>query len=636
MARNNEDNERYRTFARRALVLGGGKALLLSALVGRMYYLQVLEADRYATLAEENRINLKLLAPRRGRIFDRFGLPIAANQQNFRVVLLRENTDDSEATLASLGEIIELKEHEFKRVRREIERKRAFVPITVRENLSWEELARVELHIPNLPGISIEVGETRSYPYGASLAHVLGYVAAVSEQELTGDRLLELPGFHIGKNGIERQYDQVLRGKAGTSQVEVNAYGRVIRELSRSEGDPGRDLVLTLDVGLQTFVHQRLMSERSAAAVVLDIETGDVLALSSVPSFDPAAFSIGLSSQQWNDLVGDPLHPLINKAVSGTFAPGSTFKMAVALAALEMGISPGERAFCPGFKKLGRSRFHCWKKYGHGWLDMRGGIQQSCDVYFYELAQKVGIDRISDAAMRLGLGERVGLDLPHERGGTIPTRAWKLATIGEAWQGGETLVTAIGQGFVLTTPLQLAVMTARLASGRRVTPRLTRGFLGDVGGDAEGTAGAGEEIGAPTFEAMGFKEAHLKTIHEAMDAVSNHPRGTAYRYRIEEEELQLAGKTGTAQVRRISLAERSTGVLKNEELPWRYRDHGLFVSFAPVQRPRYACAVVAEHGGGSKAAAPIARDILLEAQRRRSAERPAVPLIAGAPSAREA
>jgi penicillin-binding protein 2 len=495
MARNNEDNERYRTFARRALVLGGGQALLLSALVGRMYYLQVLEADRYATLADENRINLKLLAPRRGRIFDRFGLPIAANQQNFRIVLLRENTDDSEATLASLGEIIELKEHELKRVRREIGRKRAFVPITVRENLSWEELARVELHIPNLPGISIEVGQTRSYPYGPSLAHVLGYVAAVSEQELTGDRLLELPGFRIGKNGIERQYDQTLRGKAGTSQVEVNAYGRVIRELTRSEGDPGRDLVLTLDVGLQTFVHQRLMSERSAAAVVLDIETGDVLALSSVPSFDPSAFSIGLTNQQWNDLVGDPLHPLINKAVSGTFAPGSTFKMAVALAALEMGISPGERAFCPGFKKLGRSRFHCWKKYGHGWLDMRGGIQQSCDVYFYELAQKVGIDRISDAAMRLGLGERVGIDLPHERAGTIPTRAWKLATIGEPWQGGETLVTAIGQGFVLTTPLQLAVMTARLASGRRVTRA--------GGGERTDLRGLGFQGGAPQDHSRG-------------------------------------------------------------------------------------------------------------------------------------
>jgi penicillin-binding protein 2 len=626
MARNNEDNERYRIFTRRALLLGGGQVALLSALVGRMYYLQVLEADRYATLAEENRINLKLLAPRRGRIFDRFGVPLAANQQNFRVMLLRENTDDLEATLAALGQIVEVKEHELKRVHREIGRKRAFVPITVRENLSWEELARVELHSPNLPGISIEVGETRRYPYGASMAHVLGYVAAVSEQELTGDRLLELPGFRIGKNGIERQYDHLLRGKAGTSQVEVNAYGRIIRELSRSEGEPGREPVLTLDVGLQNFVHQRLMSERSAAAVVLDIETGDVLALTSVPSFDPSAFNIGLTSEQWSALIGDPLHPLTNKSVSGTFAPGSTFKMTVALAALEMGIGADQRAFCPGFKKLGRSRFHCWKKYGHGWLDMRGGIQQSCDVYFYELAFKVGIDRISDMAKRLGLGVEVGIDLPHERAGTVPTRAWKLATIGEPWQGGETLVTGIGQGFLLTTPLQLAVMTARLASGRQVTPRLTRGFLGD----GESKAAPAE----PVFEPLGVKDANLTVIHEAMDAVSNHPRGTAYRYRIEEEEQQLAGKTGTAQVRRISLAERSTGVLKNEDMPWRFRDHGLFVCFAPVQQPRYACAVVVEHGGGSGAAAPVARDIVLEAQRLRSAERPVVPLIAVAPAPR--
>ena len=621
MAQSYEENERFKLFTRRTLLLAGGQAALLSALVGRMYYLQVLESDRYVTLAEENRINIKLLAPPRGRIVDRFGLPLAANDQDFRVMLVRERTDDLEKTLAALGRVIHLTENDLDRVLREAKRKRGFVPITVKANLSWEEVARVEVNSPELPGISIEVGEIRDYPYSRSLSHVLGYVAAVSEKELTGDPLLELPGFRIGKNGIERQYDQLLRGQAGTSQIEVNAYGRVIRELSRNEGDPGEELVLTLDAGLQSFVHQRLMSEQSAAAVVLDIASGDVLALSSVPSYDPEAFSIGISSKEWNSLINDPLHPLTNKSINGTFAPGSTFKMLVALAAMEAGIKPDHEVYCPGFMKLGRSRFHCWKKHGHGTLNMVEGIQHSCDIYFYDIARRAGIDKISEMAFRFGLGEKVGIDLPHERGGTIPTRDWKLANIGEPWQGGETLVTAIGQGFVLTTPLQLAVMAARLASGKKVLPRLTRGVRSEpIQGPEAPPAG---------FESMELSEQHLAVIHKAMDMVSNHPRGTAYKYRIEREDQALAGKTGTSQVRRITLAERAKGVSKNEDLPWRYRDHGLFVCFAPVEKPRYACAVVVEHGGGSKSAAPIARDIMIETQRRDPSIHPGVPLAAG-------
>ncbi|HMB78247.1 MAG TPA: penicillin-binding protein 2 [Kiloniellaceae bacterium] len=629
MAQSYEENERYKLFTRRTLLLAGGQAAMLSALVGRMYYLQVLEADRYRTLAEENRINIKLLAPPRGRILDRFGVPLAANDQDFRVMLVRERTEDLDETLAALGRVIHLSDGDRERVLREAKRKRAFVPITVKANLSWEEVARVEVNSPELPGISIEVGEIRDYPYGRSLSHVLGYVAAVSEKELQtiGDPLLELPGFRIGKNGIEREYDQILRGAAGTSQVEINAYGRVIRELSRNEGDPGQELVLTLDAGLQSFVHQRLLSEDSAAAVVLDIETGDVLALSSVPSYDPEAFSIGISSKDWNALINDPLHPLTNKSINGTFAPGSTFKMLVALAAMEAGVKPDHEVYCPGFMTLGRSRFHCWKKHGHGKLDMIGGIQHSCDVYFYDLARRAGIDNISEMAFRFGLGNEVGIDLPNERSGTIPTRDWKLANIGEPWQGGETLVTAIGQGYVLATPLQLAVMAARLASGLKVVPRLSRGV--------HGVPSQEPEAPPPAFEPLGVDPERLKVIHKAMDMVSNHPRGTAYRYRIEEEGHELAGKTGTSQVRRITLAERAAGVSKNEDLPWRYRDHGLFVCFAPVEKPRYACAIVVEHGGGSKAAAPIARDIMIETQRRDPSIRPGVPLAAiGKPSDR--
>jgi penicillin-binding protein 2 len=359
---------------------------------------------------------------------------------------------------------------------------------------------------------------------------------------------------------------------------------------------------------LQNFVHQRLVGERSASAVIMDIHGGEVLALASVPSYDPNAFNYGLSSEAWHRLITDPLSPLTNKAIAGLYSPGSTFKMIVALAALEAGVAPDYQGYCPGFMKLGNAKFHCWKRHGHGKIDMFNAIKQSCDVYIYDIARRAGIDRISAMAKRFGLGAPVGVDLPGERGGLVPTREWKLATIGERWQGGETLITAIGQGFVLASPLQLAVMTARLANGgRAVTPHLLRGFRDQLAQDS---------APEPAFETLGIPDAHLAFIRKAMDAVTNHRRGTAYRRRIEREGWEMAGKTGTSQVRRITLRERAAGVKKNKDLPWRFRDHALFVAFAPVHQPRYCCAVVVEHGGGgSTIAAPIVRDILIETQR---------------------
>jgi penicillin-binding protein 2 len=636
---NQEDNERYRAFTRRALVVGGAQAALFAVLAGRMYYLQVIEAERYATLAEDNRINLRLLPPPRGRIVDRFGVPVAVNQQNYRVVLVREQARDVKQTLDLLSEVIRLPEEEFARILREAKHKRAFVPVSVRDYLSWEEVSRIEVNAPDLPGVNIEVGQTRNYPFAESMTHVLGYVSSVNESEQTGDPLLELPGFRIGKQGAEKQYDLQLRGTAGSSHLEVNALGRVIREIRREEGKPGRDLVLTLDSALQTFTHERLKGERSASAVVLDVRNGDVLALASSPGYDPNIFNTGLTQKTWNSLVHNPLSPLTNKAIAGQYAPGSTFKMMVALAGLEAGISPEATNYCPGFMRLGRGRFHCWKRHGHGRVNMYGGIKHSCDVFFYDLSRKVGIDRIAEMATRFGLGAPVEIDLPGERGGTIPTRAWKRATIGEAWQGGETLVSAIGQGFVLTTPLQLAVMAARIANGGyAVKPRLSRPLTPGVeqaeaapepAPGAEGPAAAG----APKFPSLNVSKAHMRVIHKAMDMVTNDKRGTAYRARIKEDGWEMAGKTGTSQVRRITMAERAAGITKNKDLPWRRRDHALFVCFAPVDNPRYACAVVVEHGGGgSKVAAPIARDILTETQRRDPAATDPVRLVAAAPA----
>jgi len=618
-----QDKEIFRTFGRRAAILAGTKAVLFGALAARMYYLQVVEADRYALLAEENRINLRLLPPPRGRILDRFGMPLATNDQNYRVVVVAEQTDDLEATLGALGRLLPIDALSHDRIRKEVGKKRAFVPITVQENLDWPVVARIEVNAPDLPGISIEAEQSRLYPYGGAAAHVLGYVGAVSEAELTGDPLLELPGFRIGKSGVEKQYDLALRGSAGTSQVEVNAVGRVIRELSRDDGKPGQDLYTSLDMPLQNFVQQRLAAELSGSAVVVDVMTGEILAMGSTPTYDPTVFDRGLTSAEWQNLIGDKLHPLSNKALIGQYAPGSTFKVVVALAALANGIGSDHSVYCPGFTTLGNARFHCWKKEGHGQLNMVGGLRHSCDVYFYDLARRAGIDAIADMARRFGLGKPIGLDLPGERGGVIPDRAWKEATLGDIWHPGETLVAGIGQGFIQTTPLQLAVMCARIANGGyAIQPRVQRTgeFLG-APASAVAPDGAGS-IETPPFPSLAIPADHLGVVIEGMNEVANDPRGTAYRVRIEEPGMEMAGKTGTAQVRRITMSERITGVRKNEDLPWEQRDHALFIGFAPVHAPRYAVAVVIEHGGGgSKIAGPIARDILLEAQLRDPARR---------------
>jgi penicillin-binding protein 2 len=602
----NRDVERQKLFTRRTALLAGGKAVLLSALVGRLYYLQVLESENYRTLAEDNRINLRLLAPPRGRIVDRLGRPLAVNRQNYRVVVVAEQANDVEATLDALGRIIEISDGERRRVLRDVGRKRKFVPVPVRGNLDWESVAQIEVNAPDLPGIAIDEGQSRHYLHGEDFAHVLGYVAPVSEDEINGDPLLELPGFRIGKAGIEKVYDLSLRGNGGSSEVEVNAVGRVIRELNRKEGEPGTDITLTIDMDLQRLATQRLEGE-SGSAVVLDVRTGDVLALVSTPGFDPNAFNRGLSNEEWHALISNPKAPLANKAIAGQYAPGSTFKVAVALAGLEKGaINPNTTVKCWGRTRLGNAYFHCWKRGGHGPVQLHDALTQSCDVYFYEVAKRVGVDRISAMARRLGLGQTLGLDLPGERPGLLPTRDWKLATIGVPWQMGETLISGIGQGYVLATPLQLAVMTARVANGgRAVTPRIARRAPPPEGAEPE----------QPPDD-LGLVPGHLQLVREGMVDVVNGRRGTARGAAIKEPGMEMAGKSGTSQVRRISKAEREAGVFKNEDLPWKRRDHALFVAYAPIDAPRYAVAVVIEHGGGgSAAAAPVARDILVMAQK---------------------
>lgn len=598
-----QGSDRQRLLARRALVVGGVQTLLFFTLGVRLWQLQVEEGRKYADLAEDNRVNLELTVPPRGRIFDRRGRPLATNAPTYRVRVVRELTPDLRRTLEALARLIPIPPHQLAEVERQALARRAFVPVVVRDDLSWEEVARIAVHIPDLPGIVLDSGLVRRYPHGSLLAHIVGYVGPVNEQELDQDPdpLLQLPEFRIGKTGIERTYDRVLRGRAGRSRVEVNALGRRIRVLHREDGVPGEDISLSLDLELQSWCSARLAAERAAAAVVLDIQTGAVLAAVSVPGFDPRPFANGIDARSWRALLSDPLHPLVDRCIGGQYPPGSTFKMITALAALEAGvIGPGHEVYCPGFTELGNARFHCWKTEGHGTLSLVEAIAQSCDVYFYDLARRVSVDAIAAMARRFGLGERLGIDLPGEKPGNVPTREWKKRQIGSSWQKGETLVTAIGQGYVLATPLQLAVMTARLASGGcAVSPWFVR----------RGRPEAADPPG--DWPSLGVSEASLRPVLQGMFEVVNGRRGTARSARLGLEGVQLAGKTGTSQVRRITRSERLAGLHKRDDIPWEERDHALFVCFAPFDRPRYAVSVVVEHGAsGARAAAPIARDIM--------------------------
>ncbi len=601
-----ELEESSRQMTRRGLVVGGLQLAFMSGLALRMRQMQIEKADEYRMLAEENRINVRLVAPPRGIIYDRNGVVLADNSQNFRIVIVREDAGDVDAVVAKLREIVTLDETELERSLREMYRRSPFVPVTLADRLSWEDFSRVAVNTPALPGITPDVGLSRFYPMKSDLAHVIGYVGPVSDYDLSQiedpDPLLQIPKFQIGKVGVENKLEEDLRGKAGSSRIEVNAAGRVMRELERDPGTPGKDVQLTIDARLQNFVQERLAGE-SAAAVVIDCETGDLLAMGSAPAFDPNLFVRGISSADYRVLTEDNHVPLRNKTVQGTYPPGSTYKMVVALAALEAGVvSPGETVWCPGFYNLGKRRFHCWKRGGHGHVNLENSMVQSCDVYYYDVSQRVGIDRISAMANKLGLGVRHDIPMSAVSEGLAPTQEWKLIRRGEPWQKGDTLNASIGQGDTLASPLQLAVYASRIASGKALPPRLIK------------TLGGMEEAPAD-IPALDINPAHLRAVRKAMFNVSNGVRGTARRARIVEEGKELCGKTGTSQVRNITAAERARGVTRNEQLPWERRDHALFVSFAPYQSPKYACSVVVEHGmGGSTAAAPIARDILLFAQ----------------------
>lgn len=597
----NRDNSKGKVLIFRTLIWGGIQFVLLLVIAARLYFLQVYEADKYRTLSDENRISARILVPPRGVIYDRNGVPIANNKQNFQAMLVAEQANNVGETLEKFKKLMPLSEKEEARIFRDLKRYRRFVPIKLKEGLSWEDVSRVLLVAPEMPGIIVDDGLSRDYPFGRQMTHVLGYVAAVSEKDLQtdGDPLLETPGFKIGRIGLEKKYESKLRGKGGNLKLEVNAVGRIMKEIEREDGTPGEKLELTLDSRLQQKAYE-LFGEESGAAVLMDVNSGEILTFISMPSYDSNDFVQGVSQELYDALLHNEKQPLINKAIAGRYSPGSTFKMIVALAALESGaITRDTKVSCYGKMNFGNHLFHCWKKGGHGALNVVEALQHSCDIFFYEVAQKVGIDRIAAMARRFGLGAPTTLNFDDEKAGIIPDKAWKLANLKSPWQGGETLIAGIGQGYILTTPLQLAVMTARIANGGvMVEPSLT--------------PVSKEKI--KKYKNIGINPAYMALVKEGMCSVVNRPGGTALMSRFDYNGQKMCGKTGTTQVKRISLQERQTGIIKQEDLPWKYRNHALFVGYAPHDKPRYAVAVLVEHGGGgSSVAAPIASALLKEA-----------------------
>lgn len=590
-----DDPQLRQTFTRRVALLGLGQLACFGAVALRLYQIQVMDEGRYAPLAEGNRIGIHLRAPERGRILDRFGEVLASNQEGFRATLIPSRAGDLRQTLATFARIVPLTADEQDRIVQRAQRKSRSAALVLASDLSFEQVAELSVMAPRLPGVETEFAPRRTYFYGDSVGHVIGYVGGVERLALDDDPVLRLPGTRIGKSGVELGMEEELRGVAGTTRLEVDARGRIVRALDETLPRPGRNVVLTIDTGIQARVMSRLGRERRGAVVAMDATSGDVIALASIPAFDPSELVRGVQADVWRARTADPDKPLLNRAIGGLYPPGSTFEMVTALAALETGVvSPTEKIECEGSFEFAAQNFRCWNRRGHNRVDLHRALRESCDVYFYELARRVGIGALSRMAKRLGLGEIYDCGIALQKAGVVPDPDWKRGELSRGWLGGETILTGIGQGFVTTTPLQLAVMTARLATGRKILPTLIR------------YDGGGRPVpDGDAFQSLDIAPQWLDAVRKGMIAAVNEDGGTGANAQLDNSSIVVAGKTGTSQVSRAS-SERGQG-----ELPWEMRDHALFVGYAPASQPRYVATAVIEHGGsGGAVAAPVVRDVL--------------------------
>ena len=606
---------------RRMFLLTTAKVVVMIGLVGRLISLQINQSNKYKSLSDKNRFREWKLAPERGVIKDFFGQEIASNEPLYQVHLVPENTKNLNQLFVRLKGILNISDQRISYLKRLIKKQKPWEPVVISDNLNWSEFSRVNLFLHELNGVEPIVSVARTYPDNSS-AHILGYVSQISAKDLKTKKYLKelsVPGMTIGKTGLERKLDKEIIGKVGFQRYEVNAFGKRIKEIQINEGQAGKSFKTTLDYEIQKYASQ-LLKDKAAAVCVMDIYNGDIVSLVSAPTFQPNAFVHGLDRKYWNSLIKNGKKPLTNKALSGLYPPGSTIKTLVALSALENGIiKPSDTFRCKGKIELHGEKFHCWEKKGHGIVNLRKGIQRSCDVYFYEVARKLGVDRLSETSKKFGLGKQVLSDFIEEKKGVVPNTKWKKKVIGQNWYIGETLHSGIGQGYFLSTPLQLCLMTAQIANGGfEIKPRI---IFNDKNNDLRDYVKYKNEnpneflstdllIKNFKIKKLFENQKNINIVKDAMFSSSNEPGGTSYRHRMENPKFTFAGKTGSSQIKRFTEAQREAEV-KQTDLNYKERDHALFIAFAPYKDPKYAISVVVEHGGsGGSTAAPIAKKVI--------------------------
>ena len=594
-----------RLITRRMFILSSLKIAVFIGIICRLFYLQISENIKWRSLSDKNRLREWKMPPQRGIIEDYFGEKIAKNSQVFQLHMIPEDVPNLEELFFRLSKIIDFNERQKSNLIKRLKKRKPWEPIIISDNLSWSEFSRLNLFLHETPGIKPVVSIARKYLEDGSFSHIIGYVSAVSVKDLENSALLRkinIPGLKTGKNGLEKSLNEDMIGKPGLQRFEVNAYGKRIKELKFVEGTAGKNYRTTLDIDVQQFTSE-LLKDKSGSICVMDIYTGDIIAMVSSPTFDANKFVHGIDTKDWQDLINDDKKPLINKSIAGLYPPGSTIKPLVALSALENDvISPNTTTECKGVIELYGHTYHCWKEKGHGFLRLREGIKQSCDIYFYEVARRLGVDRLAETANKFGLGNKVLDILDEERTGLVPSTKWKLKNIGRGWLLGETLLAGIGQGYFQVTPIQLCLMTAQLANGGyKIKPKIIYNEQA-----LQSTTDASRE----QFGQLYRNQENVKFVLDAQFGATNEPMGTSYRSRHVKPEYIFAGKTGTSQIRSITEEERELKI-KQKDLPYKRRDHALFTAFAPYKNPRYAFSVVIEHGGaGSSAAAPLAKKVI--------------------------
>ena len=596
---------------RRMFIASTAKAVVFIGIVSRLFYLQVEQNKKYLTLSDKNRIRENKLPPVRGEFKDYFGKTIAGNLDVYELHVIPEQVEDFRILITRVKQILNLTDKQVDKIYKTKNKQKPWETIIISENLSWDEFSKINYYLYDLPGLKPVISVGRNYPYNESYSHVLGYVAYASQKDLSSNEIINdrhVPGLRVGKNGLEKTFENELIGTNTIQRFEVNAYGKRINQLEVQDGNQGNSLRISIDTEIQNYTYELLNGEAGSISV-MDIYTGEIVAMNSSPSFNPNDFLYGIGSKEWKDLNQNPFKPLINKTISGLYSPGSTIKPIVALSALEHDvIKPGMTVRCTDSIDFYGQKFHCWKKKGHGYMNLKNAIKQSCDIYFYETARLLGVDRLNETARKFGLGDIVLKDFfDNEKKGVVPSTKWKKEAIGQNWYLGETLITGIGQGYIQTTPLQLTLMTAQLANGgNKINPTIIP--------NNEKIENIMDQMKlnqdfATNYPSLVRNKENVKFVLDAMFRSTNEVLGTSYRSRIEDPKYQFAGKTGTAQVKRITEEERELD-RDLEQIPYKERDHAWFIAFGPYKNPRYALTVLVEHGGsGSSAAAPIAKKL---------------------------